>query len=91
MKAYSPSAYPRVIILIFCAASLSFPQSPKAPATNQGKPAQKTPASAEDFTRKDSAAEKASREVLSLPMFPELTDAQIQRVVEVVKKFFNHG
>jgi dTDP-4-amino-4,6-dideoxygalactose transaminase len=33
-------------------------------------------------------AEKASREVLSLPMFPELTDAQIQRVADVVKAFF---
>lgn len=33
-------------------------------------------------------AEKASREVLSLPMFPELTDAQIQRVADVVKGFF---
>ena len=33
-------------------------------------------------------AEKASREVLSLPMFPELTDAQIQRVAAVVKGFF---
>jgi len=33
-------------------------------------------------------AEKASREVLSLPMFPELTDAQILRVVEVIKEFF---
>ncbi len=33
-------------------------------------------------------AEKASREVLSLPMFPELTDAQIGRVVAVVKEFF---
>ncbi len=33
-------------------------------------------------------AEKASREVLSLPMFPELTDKQIQRVAEVVKNFF---
>ena len=33
-------------------------------------------------------AEKASREVLSLPMFPELTDAQIQRVAVVVKEFF---
>ena len=36
-------------------------------------------------------AEKAAREVLSLPMFPELTDAQIQRVAEVVKRFFQKG
>ena len=34
-------------------------------------------------------AEKAARECLSLPIYPELTDAQIQRVVEVVKGFFN--
>ncbi len=33
-------------------------------------------------------SEQASREVLSLPMFPELTDAQIQRVATVVKDFF---
>ena len=33
-------------------------------------------------------AEKASREVLSLPMFPELTDTQIQRVAEVIRNFF---
>ena len=33
-------------------------------------------------------AEKAAREVLSLPMFPELTDAQIRRVTEVVRQFF---
>jgi dTDP-4-amino-4,6-dideoxygalactose transaminase len=33
-------------------------------------------------------AEKASREVLSLPMFPELTDGQIQRVADVVREFF---
>ena len=33
-------------------------------------------------------AEQASREVLSLPMFPELTDAQIRRVAAVVKEFF---
>jgi len=33
-------------------------------------------------------AEKASREVLSLPMFPELTEAQIQRVADVVQDFF---
>ena len=33
-------------------------------------------------------AEKAARECLSLPIFPELTDAQIQRVAEVIKDFF---
>lgn len=33
-------------------------------------------------------AEKASRECLALPMFPELTDAQIQRVAAVVQDFF---
>ena len=33
-------------------------------------------------------AEKTSREVLSLPMFPELTEAQIQRVAAVVRSFF---
>ena len=34
-------------------------------------------------------AEKAARECLSLPIFPELTDKQIQRVAQVVKEFFN--
>jgi dTDP-4-amino-4,6-dideoxygalactose transaminase len=33
-------------------------------------------------------AEKAARECLSLPIYPELTDTQINRVVEVVKHFF---
>ena len=33
-------------------------------------------------------SEKAARECLSLPIFPELTDAQIQRVAEVIKQFF---
>jgi dTDP-4-amino-4,6-dideoxygalactose transaminase len=33
-------------------------------------------------------AEKAARECLSLPIFPELTDLQIQRVARVVKEFF---
>ena len=32
--------------------------------------------------------ERAARECLSLPIYPELTDAQIQRVTEVVKDFF---
>jgi len=33
-------------------------------------------------------AEKAAAQCLSLPMYAELTDAQIQRVAEVVKDFF---
>ncbi|HEX3797836.1 MAG TPA: DegT/DnrJ/EryC1/StrS family aminotransferase [Verrucomicrobiae bacterium] len=33
-------------------------------------------------------SEKAARECLSLPMFPDLTEEQIQRVVSVIKTFF---
>jgi dTDP-4-amino-4,6-dideoxygalactose transaminase len=33
-------------------------------------------------------AEKSAAQCLSLPIYPELTEAQIQRVVEVVKAFF---
>ena len=33
-------------------------------------------------------AEKAARECMSLPIYPELTDAQIQRVAAVIKGFF---
>ncbi|HTA95762.1 MAG TPA: DegT/DnrJ/EryC1/StrS family aminotransferase [Verrucomicrobiae bacterium] len=33
-------------------------------------------------------AEKSARECLSLPIYPELTDAQIQRVATVIKSFF---
>jgi dTDP-4-amino-4,6-dideoxygalactose transaminase len=33
-------------------------------------------------------AEKACRECLSLPIYAELTEAQIQRVAEVIKEFF---
>lgn len=33
-------------------------------------------------------AEKAAREVLSLPIYPEMTDKQVQRVTDVVKGFF---
>ncbi len=33
-------------------------------------------------------AEKAARECLSLPIYPELTDQQIQRVADVIKDFF---
>jgi dTDP-4-amino-4,6-dideoxygalactose transaminase len=33
-------------------------------------------------------AEKAGRECLSLPIFPELTEAQIQRVAAVIKDFW---
>jgi len=34
--------------------------------------------------------EKAARECLSLPIYPELTEAQIRRVAEVVSKFFKN-
>jgi dTDP-4-amino-4,6-dideoxygalactose transaminase len=33
-------------------------------------------------------AEKAARECLSLPIYPELTDEQLQRIAEVIKDFF---
>ena len=33
-------------------------------------------------------AEKAARECLSLPIYPELTDGQVERVAAVVKEFF---
>lgn len=33
-------------------------------------------------------AEKAARECLCIPMFPELTDRQVQRVTDVIKGFF---
>ncbi|MFO1476635.1 MAG: DegT/DnrJ/EryC1/StrS family aminotransferase [Verrucomicrobiota bacterium] len=33
-------------------------------------------------------AEKAARECLSLPVYPELTDKQVQRVADVIKSFF---
>jgi len=33
-------------------------------------------------------AEKSAAQCLSLPIYPELTEAQIQRVVEVIKAFF---
>jgi dTDP-4-amino-4,6-dideoxygalactose transaminase len=34
------------------------------------------------------AAEKAARECLSLPVYPELTDVQVRRVAEAIKDFF---
>jgi len=36
-------------------------------------------------------AEKAARECLSLPIYPELTDQQIRRVAEVIGSFFQKG
>jgi dTDP-4-amino-4,6-dideoxygalactose transaminase len=33
-------------------------------------------------------AEKAARECLSLPIYPELTDKQVQRIADVIKDFF---
>jgi dTDP-4-amino-4,6-dideoxygalactose transaminase len=35
-------------------------------------------------------AEAQSREVLSLPLFPELSDAEAERVVAAVKRFFRN-
>jgi dTDP-4-amino-4,6-dideoxygalactose transaminase len=35
-----------------------------------------------------SAAKRAAREVLSLPIFPELTDPQIRLVAMIIKGFF---
>lgn len=34
-------------------------------------------------------AEKACKEVLSLPMYPELSDDEVKRVVNVIEEFFN--
>jgi dTDP-4-amino-4,6-dideoxygalactose transaminase len=36
-------------------------------------------------------AEKAARECLSLPIYPELAEPQIQRVAEVIKDFFRNA
>jgi dTDP-4-amino-4,6-dideoxygalactose transaminase len=32
-------------------------------------------------------AEKAASEIISLPMYPELTDAQVEGIVEAVREF----
>jgi dTDP-4-amino-4,6-dideoxygalactose transaminase len=34
-------------------------------------------------------AERAARECLSLPIYPEMTDEQIERVAETIREFFN--
>ena len=36
-------------------------------------------------------SEKAARECLSLPIYPELTEEQIQRVAEAINQFFSKG
>ena len=36
-------------------------------------------------------AEKAARQCLSLPIYPELTEVQIQRVAAALKEFFGKG
>jgi dTDP-4-amino-4,6-dideoxygalactose transaminase len=33
-------------------------------------------------------AERVAREILSIPVFPELTDAEVERVAEAVARFF---
>jgi dTDP-4-amino-4,6-dideoxygalactose transaminase len=33
-------------------------------------------------------AEQAANDILSLPMYPEMTDAQVQQVVDAVKEFY---
>jgi dTDP-4-amino-4,6-dideoxygalactose transaminase len=35
-------------------------------------------------------SEKAAKETLALPVYPELTDDQLIRVVETISEFFNH-
>jgi dTDP-4-amino-4,6-dideoxygalactose transaminase len=35
-------------------------------------------------------AERCCKEILSLPMFPEMTDEQIRYVVDTIKKFYTH-
>lgn len=35
--------------------------------------------------------EQISREVLSLPMYPELTDSEVEIVIDAIKDFFDHG
>ena len=36
-------------------------------------------------------SEQAAREVLSLPMYPELTDDQVQTVVDAIVCFYSRG
>ena len=36
-------------------------------------------------------AEKLAQEIISLPLYPELTDQQLDRVAEVVRRFFEGG
>ena len=37
------------------------------------------------------SAESLAREIISLPLYPELTDQQLDRVADVVKAFFEGG
>jgi dTDP-4-amino-4,6-dideoxygalactose transaminase len=43
-------------------------------------------AKASDFL----VSEKAARERLSLPIYPELTNRQVQRITDVIKDFFKN-
>ena len=39
-------------------------------------------------TVRDPEAEKAAKEVLSIPMFPEITEEQVRRVCETIRAFY---
>jgi dTDP-4-amino-4,6-dideoxygalactose transaminase len=50
-------------------------------------PAHKHPAYIDRFPASLPVTERVAGEILSLPMYPELTDAQIERVIEGVRLF----
>jgi dTDP-4-amino-4,6-dideoxygalactose transaminase len=50
-------------------------------------PAHKHPAYIDRFPASLPVTERVAGEILSLPMYPELTDAQIERVIEGVRRF----
>ena len=42
-----------------------------------------------ELIKKIKDAEKQAKEILSLPVFPELSDEQVNHVIDVVRRFFN--